>query len=73
MRDSSINSTEQEILILLDEQNHTLNELVAKIDNPKSEIENGIRRLLKRRLVGETSDWKFFISMRGEQYLRTDN
>jgi len=69
---SEISDTGQEILTLLDKRKHTLDELVEEIDTSKPDVEDGIRKLLKRRLVGETADWKFFISMRGEQYLHAD-
>ncbi len=66
------NEIEQEILSLLDRNNCSLDELVSEINAPKPKVETGIRRLLQRQLVGETADWKFFISVHGEEYLHAD-
>ena len=44
------------------ERSLSLEELVNELEEPKTEIENGVRNLLQRQEIGETADWQFYIA-----------
>jgi len=44
------------------ERSLSLEELVNELEEPKTEIENGVRNLLQRQEIGETADWQFYVA-----------
>lgn len=68
----TVDEVGEKILRLLQENNEmTINQLYEKVEATETEIDESIRILSKKQYLGEKSDWSFFLSISGEEHLKS--
>lgn len=59
-----LSEVERDIVDVIGADIVSLDEIKERVDAPDEQVENCLRLLLKRTIVGETADWKYFIDIR---------